>query len=213
MAAIFFYLCRSPNAYSTVCAEIRSTFAKTSPSEIKIGPLLNSCTYLRACIDESLRLSPPAGSALWREVLPGGIMVDGTTIPAGCDIGTGIYSIHHKSSCFHDPFAFVPERWLAGHVSNESIKLAHDAFVPFSMGPRSCVGKGLAIAEMMLLLAVVLMKFDFESAPGALGRVGEGAPELGKGRQVVEEFQTHEHVTMMKDGPYVQFKALEVTPS
>ncbi|OTB08340.1 hypothetical protein M426DRAFT_19016 [Hypoxylon sp. CI-4A] len=50
-----------------------------------------SCTYLRACINGSLRMSP-VGGALWREIGQGGLTVDSISVPAGVDADTSTYS-------------------------------------------------------------------------------------------------------------------------
>jgi cytochrome P450 len=87
MAGTLFYISRHPMAYEKVTKEIRECFA--SIDEIQLEAKLNSCTYLRACIDETLRMSPAAGSSLWREVQKGGITLNGAYIPEGCDVGVG----------------------------------------------------------------------------------------------------------------------------
>lgn len=62
MSAIFFYLAENPECYTKITDEIRSTFK--SASEIHSGAQLNGCKYLRACLDETLRMSPPSPTAL-----------------------------------------------------------------------------------------------------------------------------------------------------
>lgn len=57
ISATFFYLSCNPKAYAALASEIRSTFA--SDGDISMGPKLNSCKYLRSCIDEAMRMSPP----------------------------------------------------------------------------------------------------------------------------------------------------------
>jgi averantin hydroxylase len=55
----------------------------------------------------------------------------------------------------------VPERWLA----NPPKEFADDdraARAPFSLGPRNCIGRNLAYAEMRLILAKVCFNFDLE---------------------------------------------------
>ncbi len=198
-----------PEAYLKVVEEVCSVFPDTK--SITIGPELNSCTYLRACIDESLRMSPPAASALWREVANGGILIDGLRVPAGCDVGTGIYSIHHNATYYPEPFMYRPERWLSSKEPEKSpeatqqLNLARSAFNPFSIGPRGCIGKGLAMTELMLTMATVLRKFEIRTAPGEEG-VGGGKVGGVLGRHREKEFQLSDHVTAAKDGPVLQFR-------
>lgn len=71
---------------------------------------------------------------------------------------------------FHRPYDFLPER-VAG-ASDPSSPFAHDkraALQPFSYGPRNCIGKNLAYAEMRLLLAKLLWHFDWELEEGMEG--------------------------------------------
>ncbi|KAF7509085.1 hypothetical protein GJ744_008312 [Endocarpon pusillum] len=83
LAAFFFYLTRCPAAYAQACSEVRSCF--NSCSDLSNHARLASCTYLRACIDESMRIAPPVASALFREVESGGAVVDAHFLPAGCE--------------------------------------------------------------------------------------------------------------------------------
>ncbi|KAL9030491.1 MAG: hypothetical protein Q9196_001393 [Gyalolechia fulgens] len=111
LAAALFYLAHYSDAYSHLAREIRTTFAAVE--EIRSGPKLNSCKYLSACIQETLRMSPTVPGAMWREAEPGGAYVDQEFIPAGYDIATCIYALHHNESYFEDSFNFSPNRWLS----------------------------------------------------------------------------------------------------
>ncbi|KAI2776223.1 cytochrome P450 [Daldinia loculata] len=90
----FFYLSRNDGCYKKLAHEIRSIFAVGS--EIR-GPALATCHYLRACIDEALRMSPPAAGDQ-------PFIVDGHAIPQGTAMGVNIYSIHHNAEYFPDSF-------------------------------------------------------------------------------------------------------------
>ncbi|KAK8127179.1 Isotrichodermin C-15 hydroxylase [Apiospora sp. TS-2023a] len=84
MAAAFFYLSRNPSCYTRLAEEIRTTFS--SGKDIREGPRLASCRYLRACIDEALRMSPPAPANLWRQQVAEDwepLVIDGCFIPRG----------------------------------------------------------------------------------------------------------------------------------
>ncbi|KAI1927821.1 hypothetical protein LOZ39_003991 [Ophidiomyces ophidiicola] len=206
LSAFFFYVSRSPTAYEKVSKEIRTTF--NSVDDIKNRQKLNSCLYLRACIDEAMRMSPSVGSSLWREVENEGMTVDKDIIPGGYDVGVAIYSIHHKDDYFPQPFSFIPERWTPDgkQYTRESVELARAAFNPFSIGPRSCVGKGLAMFEMTRILATTLLLYDFRVVGGPEGRLGEGSPLAGWGRDRQNELQLCDHVTSATTGPLLQFK-------
>ncbi|WEW56697.1 hypothetical protein PRK78_002145 [Emydomyces testavorans] len=182
LAASFFYLSHNRAAYERVTAEIRSVFH--SLEEIKLGPQMNQCIFLRACIDESMRMSPSAASSLWRETEKNGATVDSEYIPAGVDVGTCIYSIHHNPAYYPQPFSFHPERWISdeAHKVDGDVALARSAFNPFSIGPRSCIGKGLAYVELQLALAHILWAFDFRLALGEQGLIGEGSQGAEYGR-------------------------------
>ncbi|RYC57327.1 hypothetical protein CHU98_g8890 [Xylaria longipes] len=211
LSATFFYLSRNPGCYEKLCNEIRSTFA--SGEEIKAGPQLAGCRYLRACLDESMRMSPSVPGTLWRIQDPGDeqpLVIDGHLVPKGTLMGVSAYAIHHNEEYFPDSFTFKPERWLAAGTSSEedaAAKRMHDAFAAFSTGSRACAGKALAYMESTLVLAKTLWYFDFKSAPGNLGEVGGGKPGSPPGRSRPDEYQLEDIFTATHDGPYLMFQA------
>ncbi|KAJ8097660.1 cytochrome P450 [Lipomyces tetrasporus] len=147
---VIFYLSRNPAAYARVTKEIRMILQASE--EVCQGPKLSSCVYLRACIQEAIRLCPPVTGPLWGEVLPGGIVIPehNISIPAGCEVGTGFCRLE-----------LYPERWISEEGGAAQVGLANAVFASFSVGPRNCVGKGLA--------------YDFRRAETTrLGNVGEG---------------------------------------
>jgi cytochrome P450 len=145
MTSLFYYLSRYLRCYDKLAQEIRSTFQ--SGKDIKSGAALASCKYLRACIDETLRISPPQGGTLWRQVPRDGVspvLIDGTPIPEGTNIGVNTYSMHHNEAYFPEPWTFRPERFLEeGDCVCSDIKTA---FMPFSFGSRGCAGRFLMCA-------------------------------------------------------------------
>ena len=209
MAATLFYLVRSPASLAKVIEEVRSKF--DSVEDIYQGPALQGCTYLRACIDEAMRLSPSVGGLLPREVLSGGTTIDGEFIPAGMVVGTPHYAIHHNSAYYPDPFSFIPERWIATSsapekaVTEADVAAAQSAFCPFSIGPRGCIGKGLAYVEMTTTLARVLFMYDLRRAVG-VSDPAEGMPGAEWGREKPGEMQLVDTFTSLKDGVMVEFR-------
>jgi cytochrome P450 len=209
MAATLFYLVRHVDVLEKVAAEVRSKFE--SVEDIHQGAALSSCTYLRACIDEAMRLSPSVGGILPREVMRGGATIDGEHIPEGIVVGTPHYAIQHNESYYPRPFEYIPERWLAGSstsfgkVGEEAVARAQSAFCPFSVGARGCIGKGLAYLEMMTTLSRVLFQYDIRKAVG-VADPSEGREGLEWGRHRPSEFQLVDTFTSLKNGPMLEFR-------
>ncbi|KAI1856795.1 hypothetical protein JX265_011436 [Neoarthrinium moseri] len=205
LSALFFYLSQSPSCYKRLATEIRSAFAASH--EIRGGPKLADCQYLRACIDEALRIAPPVPGTMWREPAANNskpLIIDGHYIPPGTQIGVNIYAIHHNPEYFQDPFTFKPERWLS-ETPEAQRKSMQDAFSAFSVGYRGCAGKAMAYLESSLVVAKTLWYFDFERAPGKLGEVGGGRPGSHNGRSRLDEFQLYDIISGAHDGPFLIF--------
>jgi hypothetical protein len=134
--------------------------------------------------------------------------VDGHYFPAGTDIGVANYAIHHNEKYFSDPFAFLPTRWLLasqyeGGVSAEEVKMANQAYAPFSVGRASCLGQALAYQEMMTVIARLIYLYDMRIQPGS--SLGEGSYKLGEGRSRTGEFRTWDRFISHHEGPMVEF--------
>ena len=199
LAAIFYYLSNSVHAYTRASQEVRSIFS--SADEIKAGPTLSKLVYVRACINEALRMSPPAGGGLMREVQAGGATVGGRYLPEDIEIGISIYAIHHNPKYYPSPFEYRPERWIESHKheTRQNVDLAYAAFCPFSLGGRSCVGKGMAMLELNLAVAYALFTLDFKLADS------ENSGLL-QGWGIANEFPTKDHIVAAKKGPLLSFK-------
>uniref|UniRef100_A0A8H7N3W4 Cytochrome P450 n=1 Tax=Bionectria ochroleuca TaxID=29856 RepID=A0A8H7N3W4_BIOOC len=144
------------HVYERLVKEIRSTF--NSPEEITISSVAN-LEYTAAVLNESLRIYPPVPGGMGRFVPEEGTIIDGYWIPGKTIVSVPHWAAYHSEYNFVDADAFLPERWLGGD------KFARDAktvFNPFSAGPRNCIGKNLAYAEMRLILVHLIWRFDME---------------------------------------------------
>jgi len=129
-------LLRHPRVFDKLKEEIRSKFMYES--EINLAAVAD-LPYLNACIEEGLRIFPPAPIGFLRTIQQGGDRVDGQWIPGGTAVSVSSWCAHHNSANFKDPDSFIPERWLEGSKDYAADqKLAHR---PFSLGPRGCIGK------------------------------------------------------------------------
>lgn len=199
LAATFFYLTHNESCLEKVTREVREAFKGQDIEKVRPGTALGNCRYLRACLDESMRLTPPVPGILPRKVLRGGFEIDGYFLAEGTEIGVCAYAIHHNPTYFSKPFEYRPERFLGDNEEKM------DAYAPFSLGPRGCVGKNLAYMEMMVTMARVLVMFDMK----VVGTLGEGRPGGEAGRRRKGEFQVKDCFVSLKDGPMIEFKCVE----
>ena len=132
LCGITYFLCRNPLAYEKLTNEIRGEFAQFDQI---CGRLTENLPYLKAVIDEGLRLYPPIAVGLPR-VSPGGETVDDYSVPKGTIVSVNTWVAGHIEANFHDAFRFIPERWL--NPENEDDKAASQ---PFLIGSRVCLGR------------------------------------------------------------------------
>nr|POE86600.1 cytochrome p450 monooxygenase apf7 [Quercus suber] len=209
ISAALFYLSRYQNVYDKLCKEVRTIFSTLD--EVRSGNLLNKCTYLSAVTEEVLRMHPPSPGVPWRVAGPD-TTIDGTVIPEGTDVGVCLYSKHHDGAVFRDPSRFWPERWLPDTLPDEELRLAKLAHRPFSMGPRNCAGRAVAMNEILLTLGRLLYQCDFRIPAGKVGQIGEGKTGNAWGRTEKNVFQFHLTVTIgqiatiLADNTYLPLK-------
>lgn len=124
---------------------------------------IKNLKFLTRCINESLRLYPHPPVLLRRaqipDVLPGNYKVN-----AGQDIMISVYNIHRSPQVWEKAEVFEPERFDPdGPLPNETN--TDFRFIPFSGGPRKCVGDQFAMLEAIVALAIFLQHMDFELVP------------------------------------------------
>ncbi|KAK3991475.1 cytochrome P450 [Cladorrhinum sp. PSN332] len=206
LSGIFFYLTANQRCLLKLTAEIRTAFP--SAEDIVYGPKLLGCQYLRACVDEGMRLTPSGPCELPREVMDGGILIKGEYYPPVTIVATVPWVDSRNRHVYGDDAdIFRPERWIvdeAHGVTKDSVRRARDGFHPFLSGPGNCVGKNVAMAEMLITLARTLHRMDVRRAPGST--VGGGGPEEGWGATDPGQFQLFDAYISLRKGPEVQFR-------
>ncbi|KAI8324918.1 cytochrome P450, partial [Martensiomyces pterosporus] len=118
-------------------------------------------TYLTQVMKETLRLFPPVGTlskyCTKDCVLPGGFIVR-----KGMSTRINVWAMHHSEKVYPNPFTFDPDRFSAENIK----KIPDGAWLPFSSGPRACIGMQFALIEMRIVLATLLPRFQFTVADG-----------------------------------------------
>ncbi|KAK4656797.1 hypothetical protein QC762_207340 [Podospora pseudocomata] len=153
-------LLRNPQVLGRLTEHVRGSFGDESEIDlISVGKL----DYMLAVLDEALRLYPPVPMQSNRVVTgKGGGSIAGGWVPEGTSVALQLYAACRSSSNFHRPNEFLPERWLGGKDGGAFADDRREVSQPFSIGPRNCIGRQLAYAEMRLILAKILWHFDLE---------------------------------------------------
>ncbi|KAH8287215.1 hypothetical protein KR054_004319, partial [Drosophila jambulina] len=153
----FFYnIATHPEAQARCFQEIRSVFGQDKSAPVTYE-LLNKLHYVDLCIKETLRLYPSV-PLLGRKVLED-CEINGKRIPAGTNIGISPLYLGRREDLFSEANSFKPERF---DVVTSAEKLNPYAYIPFSAGPRNCIGQKFAMLEIKAIVANVLRHYEVD---------------------------------------------------
>ncbi|CAH0046358.1 unnamed protein product [Clonostachys solani] len=156
LSNLFFVLAKNPQTYARLRSEVLSKVAFETPTFSG----LRDIEYLRWCVNESLRLHPVIPSngreATRDTTLPRGGGTDGKSplfLRKGAVVLYNVFSMHRDPAIFGDRVdEFVPERWSGLRPGW--------GFLPFSGGPRVCVGQHFALIETYYLVTRIVQTFE-----------------------------------------------------
>ncbi|KAH7034924.1 cytochrome P450 [Microdochium trichocladiopsis] len=185
-----YLLLSNPDKLARATHEVRTTF--DNEQSISLSSVQQQLPYLLAVLDESLRRYPPVTVGLARVVADeGGAVICGSHVPKNTTVAVWQWVTNHDDKLWHDPYGFHPERFLRRNMAGaetdqdgleEEIRPFADdnldALMPFGTGPRNCIGKSLAYAEMRLILARLLYAFDM-----SLATDDTRSPDQGTGQE------------------------------
>ena len=127
---------------------------------------VGSLPYLDQVVKESMRLLPSVWTFMREPICD--VELGPWRLPQGAQVFISPYIMHRNPRVFSDPERFDPDRWTPEFER----QLPKAAFIPFSMGPRVCLGKPFAMMEARLILASLLQRARPALQPGYV-------PELG----------------------------------
>lgn len=154
---IFLLLGHNPEAQEKVYDEIRDAVINNNNKPLTITQF-GDLNYLDRVIKECLRIYPPV-AFISRELTEDVFLSNHAKVSSGGMMHFHIYDLHRDPEQFPDPEKFDPDRFLP-----ENIKGRHPfAYIPFSAGPRNCIGQKFAMLEIKTLLQYVLLNFRLTS--------------------------------------------------
>jgi len=161
--ALLYYVIRTPGVLKKLQEELDAAMPAGVPTYEQVKDL----PYVQWVISETMRIHSTSSLGLPR-VVPGAtpenpnpkpIEILGYSFPPGTVLSVPSYTLHHSKEIWGpDADEFVPERW------DEKTRLTarqKEAFIPFSYGPRACVGRNVAEMELKCMVGTVFRNFEF----------------------------------------------------
>ncbi len=156
LAWTWYLLSLHPDVTRRMWAELDHVLAGRAPTFQDVAEL----RYTTWIFQEAMRLYPPAW--IFARTAVAQDEIGGYTVPAGTPILISPYVTHRRPDLWPNPLGFDPERFTP-----EEVKKRHRfAYLPFSRGPRVCIGEGFAMAEGVLTLAAVGQRYRLDLLPG-----------------------------------------------
>ncbi|KAL1632867.1 hypothetical protein SLS58_011314 [Diplodia intermedia] len=161
IANVLYQLIKNPDALRKVREELDAALDDDDGDDI-VAPYdkVKHLPYMRACLDESLRLHPPTPQGLPRATPAEGARILGDWVAGGTSVAVSALVAHRDEAVFPHADAFVPERWLG-----EAGKALQPFFIAFSAGARGCIGRNISYLEQAVVLATVVHRYEF-ALPG-----------------------------------------------
>jgi cytochrome P450 family 4 len=162
---VLYAIAQNPEVQQKVYEELIAVLGPDYKKEIKYGDI-QELKYLDIVIKEAHRLYPPV--PLIERSLEEDCIIDGIKIPKDTNISIFLYGMNYSSEVYPDPHIFDPERFLP----EKQAKRHNFAYVPFSAGPRNCIGQKFALLELKATIAKLLRCFEISPNPNIPPQIG-----------------------------------------
>jgi len=152
----FHELATHPDVEKQLHAEVDHVLA-TRPAAYED---IRKLDYTRRVISETLRLRTQG--LFLSKVTTRDTELGGYHIPAGMSVLYSFHALNHNPVIHPDPECFDPDRWLPDRAR----AVPRGAFMPFGVGPHSCIGDQFSWVEMIISLATIAARWRLASVPG-----------------------------------------------
>lgn len=202
LALLFRMLATHPAVAERAAAEAAAVLVGRPAERLTASDATRRMPYINACLNETLRLFPP-GPFLVR-IASEGMKIRGYDVPKGQMLVANIYSVHRHRAFYNRPDEFLPERWLPEGAAAGLAPRQANAWLPFSKGTRSCIGRGYAQLQMPIVAAAVLsrVRFELARAPMAVDSIAARAAgsSSDNGAPVADDLELVSSLTLKAKG-------------
>ncbi len=156
LAWTWYLISQAPDVEEKLHQELTEVLNGRTPEYADVENL----KYTRAILDETMRLYPPV-PILSRQALKDDD-IRGRKVPAGSLMLIVPWLVQRHKKFWKNPDSFMPERFLPGAEKPKKF-----TYLPFSAGPRVCIGKSFGITESVLAIAIIAQRFRLTLPPNA----------------------------------------------
>jgi cytochrome P450 len=156
---IWYLLSQHPTAEERLHQELDDVLHGRPPTAEDVARL----SYTRMIIQEGLRLYPPVHTLSWRQAVADD-EICGRRVPKGSIIWIVPWLLHRNPAVWKDPERFEPDRF----ADERNAARQRFAYLPFSTGPRVCIGATFAMTEAVLILASIAQVLRLRVVEGHL---------------------------------------------
>lgn len=155
----WFLLATHPAEESVLHKELDTVLRGRTPAYDDLSRL----PYTRMVLQEAMRLYPAIYTLAWRQAASDDVL-GGQRIPKGATVSVVPWLLHRHERFWVDPMCFKPTRFSAEASAGRD----RFAYLPFSFGPRVCIGASFAMVEGTLLLATLAQRYRLRLAEDAV---------------------------------------------
>ncbi|MCJ1474776.1 hypothetical protein MMC13_003436 [Lambiella insularis] len=153
--SILYHLMHNAVAYKKLTAEIDAAVADGTLSMPVAYAEAVKLPYLKACINEGMRLHPSVGLTMPRLVPASGATISGFHFPEGYRVGVNAAVVQYDNDVFGpDADSFNPDRW----IERDAVQMDR-TMLQFGAGPRTCIGKNISLSEIYKLVPQIIRTF------------------------------------------------------
>jgi cytochrome P450 len=151
---ILFLIAQHPQVANTLMDELESVLGDAPPRNDQLPQL----PFLERVIKESMRILPPVPYTIRSATAD--VEMGGFNVPKNSRVICSHYLTHHHPDLYPEPQRFLPDRWL-------TIDPSQHEYLPFSAGPRACIGAIFAMQAMKIAISMMLQRFRLQVVPRA----------------------------------------------
>ncbi|KAF5277789.1 hypothetical protein FQR65_LT03769 [Abscondita terminalis] len=152
LSFVLYCLSKHQDIQCKVFDEINEFVVDDAKLQLSYGNL-QKLKYLEQVIKETLRMYPPV--PMYSRVTTEDTSYQDVILPKGVTVTVSAYHLHHNPSVYSKPEVFDPERFNMDNSKNISVY----SYIPFSAGPRNCIGQKFAMLEIKSTVCKILQQF------------------------------------------------------